>query len=194
MGSYFSPIKDVLELTKSSGPVDVTPSSGLAPAVRQPLCQPSRGDDHFTPSLACREYISNQCLNLATFRSNPWQILKASRPGGALAGAGVCGRLGDLGCTSLPPTSHQTTPPSSPISCLLLSAAIDAAHDTALSTACGGLLDFIVVETAQGGAACVEFLRANNLGRYASTSATHRKSHHQSTGTARCSQDKSLLD
>lgn len=103
MGSYFSPIKDVLELTKSSGPVDVTPSSGLAPAVRQPLCQPSRGEDHSTPYLAYREYTSNRCLNLCYFLFELWQILKASRAGGALAGAGVCGRLGDLGCTSLPP-------------------------------------------------------------------------------------------
>jgi structural maintenance of chromosome 4 len=47
----------------------------------------------------------------------------------------------------------------------MLTTAIDATHDTALSTACGGYLDSIVVETAQGGAACVEFLRANNLGR-----------------------------
>jgi hypothetical protein len=41
---------------------------------------------------------------------------------------------------------------------------IDDTYDVAVSTA-SGALDFLVVETAKGGAACVEYLRKNNLGR-----------------------------
>ena len=53
------------------------------------------------------------------------QLMKASKKGGALAKAGVIGRLGDLG-------------------------AIDEEYDVAISTACG-LLDYIVVESSAGG-------------------------------------------
>ncbi|CAM9808190.1 unnamed protein product, partial [Phaeothamnion confervicola] len=67
------------------------------------------------------------------------RLLAAAKPGGPLAGAGVRGRLGDLG-------------------------SIADEHDVAVSTACG-YLDHIVVETAADGAACVEFLRANDVGR-----------------------------
>ena len=59
-------------------------------------------------------------------------ILKAARKGGALAAAGIRGRLGDL-------------------------AEIDPAYDVAISTACG-MLDFIVVNTTEGGQACINFL------------------------------------
>jgi hypothetical protein len=53
-------------------------------------------------------------------------------------------------------------------------AGIDEAYDVAISTA-SGFLDHIVVETAQGGAACVEYLRKHNLGRcVASSCAGHR--------------------
>ena len=41
---------------------------------------------------------------------------------------------------------------------------IDEKYDVAVSTA-SGALDFIVVETAKGGGACVEYLRKHNLGR-----------------------------
>jgi len=41
---------------------------------------------------------------------------------------------------------------------------IDAKYDVAISTACG-YLDHIVVESTNGGAACVDFLRQNSLGR-----------------------------
>ena len=41
--------------------------------------------------------------------------------------------------------------------------AIDALYDVAISTACGAL-DHIVVETAEAGQECVQFLRDNNLG------------------------------
>ena len=34
----------------------------------------------------------------------------------------------------------------------------------AISTACG-MLDYVVVETASGGQACIEFLKKHNLGR-----------------------------
>ena len=39
-----------------------------------------------------------------------------------------------------------------------------AEYDVAVSTACG-YLDFLVVETEAGGAACIEHLRKHNLGR-----------------------------
>jgi chromosome segregation ATPase len=41
--------------------------------------------------------------------------------------------------------------------------AIDATYDVAISTACGAL-DHIVVETAEAGQECVQYLRDNNLG------------------------------
>merc|ERR1719181_1960838 len=52
---------------------------------------------------------------------------------------GVHGRLGDLG-------------------------SIDKKYDVAVSTACG-LLDAIVVDTADDAQAVIEFIRANDLGR-----------------------------
>ncbi|KAJ2777607.1 Structural maintenance of chromosomes protein 4 [Coemansia javaensis] len=42
---------------------------------------------------------------------------------------------------------------------------IDEAYDVAVSSACGGALDNIVVQTVQAGQQCVEFLRKNNIGR-----------------------------
>lgn len=66
-------------------------------------------------------------------------ILKASKKGAALAHAGVRGRLGDLGT-------------------------ISAEYDVAISTACGAL-DCIVVDTTEGGQACVQYLKDNQLGR-----------------------------
>ncbi|KAJ1435269.1 RecF/RecN/SMC [Ochromonadaceae sp. CCMP2298] len=67
------------------------------------------------------------------------KVLQAARKGGALSAAGVHGRLGDLGC-------------------------IPAEFDVAVSTACG-LLDYIVVDSAEGGQACINYLREMNLGR-----------------------------
>ena len=67
------------------------------------------------------------------------RLLAAAAPGGPLADAGVCGRLGDL-------------------------ATIDPAYDVAISTACG-MLDHIVVETVAGGQQCIEFLKREKLGR-----------------------------
>merc|ERR1719253_1485604 len=66
-------------------------------------------------------------------------ILKAAKKGGALAGCGVLGRLGDL-------------------------ATIAEEYDVAVSTACG-MLDHIVVQTTAGTQKCLEFLRRHNLGR-----------------------------
>nr|CCA22531.1 hypothetical protein CHGG_09697 [Albugo laibachii Nc14] len=66
-------------------------------------------------------------------------LLDASKPGNALADAGLRGRLGDLG-------------------------AIDTKYDVAISTACSAL-DNLVVESTRGAQQCVEFLRRNNLGR-----------------------------
>ncbi|KAJ2849603.1 Structural maintenance of chromosomes protein 4 [Coemansia brasiliensis] len=54
--------------------------------------------------------------------------------------AGIYGRLGSLGT-------------------------IDEQYDIAVSSACGGSLDNIVVQTVQAGQQCVEFLRRNNIGR-----------------------------
>ncbi|KAJ2767954.1 Structural maintenance of chromosomes protein 4, partial [Coemansia nantahalensis] len=54
--------------------------------------------------------------------------------------AGIHGRLGSLGT-------------------------IGSEYDVAVSSACGGALDNIVVQTVQAGQQCVEFLRANNIGR-----------------------------
>ena len=67
-------------------------------------------------------------------------ILKASKNGGPLAKTGILGRLGDL-------------------------ATIEEEYDVAISTACGGFLNHIVVQTTAGAQHCLEFLRKNNLGR-----------------------------
>lgn len=56
---------------------------------------------------------------------------------------------------NLPPTTPHTPTPTQ---------GIDEKYDVAVSTA-SGALDFIVVETAKGGGACVEYLRKHNLGR-----------------------------
>ena len=66
-------------------------------------------------------------------------IMKAVKRDGPLATAGVLGRLGDLG----------TIPP---------------AYDIAVSTACSSL-DYIVTRSTDGAQACMEYLRAHNLGR-----------------------------
>lgn len=67
-------------------------------------------------------------------------ILNASKAGGELNDAGILGRLGDL-------------------------ATIPEKYDVAVSTACGGMLDNIVVQTTAGAQRCLEFLRKYNLGR-----------------------------
>lgn len=67
-------------------------------------------------------------------------VLKAAEGRGELASAGVRGRLGDLGC--LPPE-----------------------YDVAVSTACGDMLDHVVVQTGAGGQRCIDFLRARGVGR-----------------------------
>jgi len=67
------------------------------------------------------------------------QLKLASKAGGALAGVKYFGRLGDLGT-------------------------ISAEYDVAISTACGSL-NWLVVGTTTDGQACVEYLRAKNLGR-----------------------------
>jgi len=61
------------------------------------------------------------------------------KKGGQLEKSGVLGRLGDL-------------------------ASIAAQYDVAVSTACG-MLDHIVVETTKGVQKCLQFLKAQNLGR-----------------------------
>lgn len=67
------------------------------------------------------------------------QLMGATKRGGPLASAGLHGRLGDLG-------------------------AIDSKYDVAISTACSAL-DWLVVETTEGGQACIDYLRAKGLGR-----------------------------
>jgi len=67
-------------------------------------------------------------------------LLKAGKKTGPLANAGIRGRLGDLG----------TVAPE---------------YDVAISTACGGMLDHIVVETVEGGQACLDYIRREKLGR-----------------------------
>lgn len=67
-------------------------------------------------------------------------ILKAASKGGELSKVGVLGRLGDL-------------------------ATIQEKYDIAVSTACGGMLDNIVVQTTAGAQRCLEFLRKYDLGR-----------------------------
>lgn len=67
------------------------------------------------------------------------KLLQATKRSGPLAAAGVRGRLGDL-------------------------AAIAAEYDVAINTACG-MLDHIVVDTADGAQACINYLREANLGR-----------------------------
>jgi structural maintenance of chromosome 4 len=67
------------------------------------------------------------------------KLLQATKRGNPLAAAGVRGRLGDL-------------------------AAIASEYDVAISTACG-MLDHIVVDTADGAQACINHLREANLGR-----------------------------
>jgi len=67
------------------------------------------------------------------------RIMRASKKDGSLCSAGIHGRLGDLGT-------------------------IPAEYDVAVSTSCG-MLDYIVVDTADGGQACINFLREMNLGR-----------------------------
>ncbi|CAM9849370.1 unnamed protein product, partial [Hapterophycus canaliculatus] len=66
-------------------------------------------------------------------------LLEASAPGGPLQNAGICGRLGDLG-------------------------AIGAEYDVAVSS-CTSQMDNVVVQSAEGATACVEFLRRNGAGR-----------------------------
>lgn len=67
------------------------------------------------------------------------KIMEATKKGGPLANVGVIGRLGDLGF-------------------------IDSKYDTAISTACG-FLDHILVESNEGGQACIKYLKENNIGR-----------------------------
>lgn len=65
------------------------------------------------------------------------QFMKQKR-GGTIKG--ICDRLGNLGT-------------------------IDDKYDIAVSTACGGSLDLIIVETVDVGQRCIDFLKKNNLGR-----------------------------
>jgi chromosome segregation ATPase len=66
-------------------------------------------------------------------------LMKAAKKGGPLANAGVRGRLGDLG-------------------------SIAPEYDVAVSTA-SGALDYVVVDTSEGGNACLQYLKEHQLGR-----------------------------
>lgn len=66
--------------------------------------------------------------------------MKAAKKGSELGDVGLLGRLGDL-------------------------ATIPDKYDIAVSTACGAMLDNIVVQTTAGAQRCLEFLRKYNLGR-----------------------------
>lgn len=107
------------------------------------------------------------------------KILEAGKKGGPLSG--ICGRLGDLGGKAMLGlhfikhkkkldifrifnsliTGHA---PDLKYSCLFFTIGIDAKYDVAVTTACG-LLDYIVVKTSAQAQACVEYLRAHNLGK-----------------------------
>ena len=67
------------------------------------------------------------------------RLMQATRKGGELAGAGLHGRLGDLGD-------------------------VPADVDVAVSTAAPAL-NYLVVDSTEGGQRCIEFLRKHNLGR-----------------------------
>lgn len=66
------------------------------------------------------------------------RLMEAAGPRGPLARAGLHGRLGDLG-------------------------AIDERYDVAITTACGAL-NWLVVDTTEGGQACISYLRKHKLG------------------------------
>eukprot|EP01038_Epipyxis_sp_PR26KG_P006389 gene6389-8798_t len=68
------------------------------------------------------------------------RLIKAAKKGGPLANAGIRGRLGDLG-------------------------SIHPDYDVAVSTSCAGYLDYIVVDSTEGGQQCLNYLRDNNIGR-----------------------------
>ncbi|OQR89722.1 structural maintenance of chromosomes protein 4 [Achlya hypogyna] len=67
------------------------------------------------------------------------KLMDATKAGGPLSGAGLRGRLGDLG-------------------------AIDEQYDVAVTTACGAL-DNLVVETTSGAQMVIKYLKEKNLGR-----------------------------
>jgi structural maintenance of chromosome 4 len=67
------------------------------------------------------------------------QLTAAAKKGGPLEQAGLWGRLGDL-------------------------ATISPEYDVAISTCCA-MLDYLVVDTTEGGQACINYLRERNIGR-----------------------------
>ena len=68
------------------------------------------------------------------------RVMQASKPDGPLSHAGILGRLGDL-------------------------ATVEKEYDVAVSTACAGTLDYLVVETTEGAQQCIQFLKESNVGR-----------------------------
>ncbi|KAJ2365439.1 Structural maintenance of chromosomes protein 4, partial [Coemansia sp. RSA 2607] len=84
------------------------------------------------------EEEARAALGATQAQSNVLKALLRQRDVGAIEG--IHGRLGSLG-------------------------AIDDAYDVAVSSACGGALDSIVVQTVRAGQQCVEYLRRNNVGR-----------------------------
>ncbi|KAI9474622.1 Structural maintenance of chromosomes protein 4 [Coemansia sp. RSA 990] len=85
-----------------------------------------------------KEEEAKTSLNASQSQSKVLRAILEQRDLGRIAG--IYGRLGSLGT-------------------------IDEQYDVAVSSACGGSLDNIVVQTVQAGQQCVEFLRRNNIGR-----------------------------
>lgn len=81
---------------------------------------------------------ARECLGHANTGSAALRALLAEKRAGRIPG--VHGRLGDLG-------------------------SIETRYDTAVSTAAGGFLNHIVVDTTATGQRCIEHLRKNSLGR-----------------------------
>ncbi len=98
-------------------------------AIREQIRNPTSGTSASSTSASANPYVPRSVQ----------AILQAAKPGGALAKAGVIGRLGDL-------------------------SRIASTYDIAITTACSSLSS-LVVRTAEGAQACAEFVRANRLDR-----------------------------
>ncbi|KAJ2803472.1 Structural maintenance of chromosomes protein 4 [Coemansia guatemalensis] len=85
-----------------------------------------------------KEEEAKSALNASQSQGKVLKAILGQRDLGRISG--IYGRLGSLGT-------------------------ISEKYDVAVSSACGGGLDNIVVQTVQAGQQCVEFLRKNNIGR-----------------------------
>ena len=96
--------------------------------------------------------------------------MAAAKKGGPLQNVGMRGRLGDL--ATIHPEFDVAVRSVSLLILFTLQSYLSAMHFTLpfpgdssiYSTACG-LLDYIVVDTPEGGQACISYLREHNIGR-----------------------------